>query len=69
MKSSIPEWRLVVRRDWHFWRFHIIRRTATIEQQYGIILWGFSRSMRISKTVDVWFGRTLWTFRCRRYHD
>lgn len=51
------------RKDWHWWRLHIIKRGYRDDPQYGFILWGMRRN---TPTLDVWIKRTLWTVRVNR---
>lgn len=50
-----------MRRDWYLWRLHIIRRHYN-DPQYGTLLWGSEYGW----AYDIWFHRTLWTFRWHR---
>lgn len=47
------------RKDWRIGRLHIIKRGYPDEPEYGFLLW--------NKTLDVWCGRTLFTFRWVKY--
>ena len=55
------------RKDWHLpFRFHIIKRKYNDPPQYGWLVWGMDDPYALVKThatLDVWLGRTLWTFR------
>jgi hypothetical protein len=49
------------RKDYYFWRLHLIVRGYTDEPQYGILMWRCLK--RDPWTLDIWFGQTLYTFR------
>lgn len=46
------------RKDFYIGPLHIIIRGYTDDPQYGTLLWGSN-----NKTLDIWFNRTLFTFR------
>lgn len=54
----------MTRRDWYWWRFHLIYR-ASIESSFGFM---FFRGTPWTHgwTFDIWTGRRFWTFRFLR---
>ena len=47
------------RRDFYFWRWHLILRGYGDNPQYGCLLWG----RNLTPTFDIWFHQTLITLR------
>lgn len=52
------------RRDWTLFRLHIIKREYDAPQ-YGFLIWTVDHAS-LTRTLDVWLYRTLWTFRWLR---
>jgi hypothetical protein len=53
------------RKDYYFWRLHFIVRGHREEPQYGLLMW---RAFKYDPwTLDVWFRKTLYTFRKADY--
>lgn len=55
------------RRDYLWWRLHLIIRGTGRDPQYGSLLWRIRNRPR-SWTIDVWFHRTLFTLRWRDWY-
>lgn len=57
----------VIRRDWYFWKFHIIRYNSHYEnsRRYGWLLETNSRFDR--GNLDIYTGKNVYVFRMRDY--
>lgn len=54
------------RRDWNWWRFHVIYREA-LEEGWGVMYYpGAEYTPTYSPTLDVWVGGRFWTVRWER---
>ena len=52
------------RRDYLWWRLHLIIRGTGRDPQYGALLWR-ARNTQRRWTLDVWVKQTLFTLRAR----